>query len=241
MPKFVFSAQYFIRSRDGVLRHLEGSSFTKVSVFQIDQIPTYREYIVYVPKDTKVSKKFLKDTPANVVFVIDDENGSLCASDDNIKATQSRKCFYIRKSDGDTFTDGRFPGLYLQHLIHNGHAWECDYLTFAGYFDKVISKTLSVKVSQQRRDAIMKQLESTNWHEPFENALVKGLELQEKSIENYLKKAIEVIPKMVEQGKYEMNFYEISDVIVNELSKYSPENVKWVRKANGNVFLVVSI
>lgn len=231
MPRpFVFTPSHFIRSRSGVLRHLEhlDSTIEKVTVENPEQIPKDREYIVIVPCHMEISESFLRDTPANVIFIIGDGLGEvMSASDTNVLATQSRKCFYIRTPGPyqyPTFSDRRFSNWHFRHLFYNGEEWESDDLTFDEYFKKAITN---------------QSVTEPDWSTLFERAFEKGLELRKANIEHYMLNAIEAIPVMIKHGHKERDFFGISDDIMEELNKRCPTNVRWVKRED-HVFLTIS-
>lgn len=222
MSKFTFTPEHFIESETGILLQLESMYFKKASVVNPEKIPKDREYIVVVARNVKVSKKFLKDTPDNVVFVINDSR-IFCAADKNVRISQSRKCFYDRDGDKDAFTDSRFPGLLLRHLFYDGTSWDGDNLTLVEYFERIMPKKS------------LDDSSTTKWDTLFENAFKKGLALKEEHIENYLTKSMEAIPEMIIHDQKEKKIDDIPDNIVKLLNEMGLKNVKW---SKGGVFSI---
>lgn len=236
MSKFTFLPEHFILSETGVLRQLESADCKEATIRDVDKIPRDREYIVMVPKDVEVSKEFLRCTPDNVVFVIDDGlyRPYSSASDKNVKATWSRKCFFIRDGFYRAFTDSRLPGLDLMNIFYDPlrEIWRSDHLTLKEYFAKVMPKS-----SLESQPVA----EHTDWNKCFESAFNAGLERRKKRVAEYLTKAVQVIPNMIENGKREQDFSCIPDDILEELNKQSPTNVKWVKNETGNVLLTITL
>lgn len=212
MSTFTFTSMHFIESRDGIMRQLESERFKEASCVDLHEIPRDREYIVIVPKRTKISRNLLRNSLVNVIFILDD-CGYSCASDKNVKATQSRKCFYIRMDSAGGFTDSRLPGLRLMHGFYKDSKFFHDMLTLDEYFKRAISTPCSPD-----KPATCNAL--------FESAFKKGYELRQNTIKSYLKNAIKSIPNMINDDQRELVFPG-KPGIIDELNARSPKNVKW--------------
>lgn len=225
---FTFIPEHFIASKNGVLRQLESARCEKARVNGVEHIPRDREYIVIVPKNVEVSKKFLRDTPNNVVFVI---VGGICANCKNIGATKCRKCFYVRTGCVNTFTDDRLPGLELSHVYYDVFGWTGDNLTLVEYFKKVLPKP---KLSDRMKEMTYE----SKWNTLFENAFKEGLEIREKSIEDYLNQSVKDIPKMIACCQKE-KVYDIPVCMIDSLNSIGLKNVKWFKRDDCVVLSIV--